>query len=77
MRRTRRFLDGVEAEEAEKERLEMLRRAAMGGTGAGGQGEDEGEGRGGDGAGCVNLAFGLFSVDRAISLRSVQEADGV
>lgn len=41
MRRTRLFLDGVEAEEAEKERLEMLRKAAMGGTG--GAGEDEGK----------------------------------
>ena len=43
MRRTRLFLDGVEAEEAEKERLEMLRKAAMGGTGA--TGEDEGKPR--------------------------------
>lgn len=43
MRRTRLFLDGVEAEEAEKERLEMLRKAAMGGTGGGG--EDEGKQR--------------------------------
>lgn len=39
MRRTRLFLDGVEAEEAEKERLEMLRKAAMGG---GGESPDEG-----------------------------------
>ncbi|CAM9626449.1 unnamed protein product, partial [Ectocarpus fasciculatus] len=40
MRRTRRFLDGVEAEEAEKERLQMLRKAAMGG-GSGGDAEEE------------------------------------
>lgn len=45
MRRTRRFLDGVEAEEAEKERLQMLRKAAMGG-GGGGDAEEEGEGGG-------------------------------
>ncbi|CAN0283300.1 unnamed protein product [Ectocarpus sp. 4 AP-2014] len=40
MRRTRRFLDGVEAEEAEKERLQMLQKAAMGG-GGGGDAEEE------------------------------------
>lgn len=33
MRRTRRFLDVIEAEEAEKERQEMLRLAAAGGGG--------------------------------------------
>ncbi|CAN0252871.1 unnamed protein product, partial [Ectocarpus sp. 8 AP-2014] len=41
MRRTRRFLDGVEAEEAEKERLQMLRQAAMGGGGGGDAEEEE------------------------------------
>lgn len=39
MRRTRRFLDGIEAEEAEQERLEMVRRAAMGGGSPGYDGE--------------------------------------
>lgn len=39
MRRTRKFLDFVEAEEAEQERLETLRKAAMGG---GVEGSEEG-----------------------------------
>lgn len=53
MRRTRRFLDVVEAEEAEKERLEMLRKAALGGGGAG---EEEGI------VGTVGMLFGSLKI---------------
>lgn len=41
MMRTRRFLDNVEAEEAEKARLEILKEAALGGASHGDQ--DDGE----------------------------------
>lgn len=41
MRRTRSFLDVIEAEEAEQERLEMVKRAAMGGGGPGYDGEGQ------------------------------------